>query len=80
MHSKIVPNEHPMEIGAGDIVLLNIHTNVVTKVAEILFLVPTARKHLIQCRGCLTLPRTCAGRAGSPGLMAKMTVILMPWW
>jgi hypothetical protein len=34
MHSKIVPNEHPMEIGAGDIVRLNIHTNVVTKVAE----------------------------------------------
>ena len=34
MHSKIVPNEHPMEIGAGDIVRLNIHTNIVTKVME----------------------------------------------
>jgi hypothetical protein len=34
MRSKIVPNEHPMEIGAGDIVRLNIRTNVVTKVAE----------------------------------------------
>jgi len=34
MRSKIVPNEHPMEIGAGDIVRLNIHTNMVTKVVE----------------------------------------------
>jgi hypothetical protein len=34
MRSKIVPNEHPMEIGAGDIVRLNIRTNVVTKVVE----------------------------------------------
>ena len=34
MRSKIVANEHPMEIGAGDIVRLNIRTNVVAKVAE----------------------------------------------
>ena len=34
MRSKVVPNEHPMEIGAGDIVRLNIHANVVAKVAE----------------------------------------------
>ena len=27
MRSKIVANEHPMEIGAGDIVRLNIRTN-----------------------------------------------------
>ena len=30
MRSKIVPNEHPMEFGAGDIVRLNIRTNVAT--------------------------------------------------
>jgi len=34
MRSKIVPNEHTMEIGAGDIVCLNIRTNIVAKVAE----------------------------------------------
>ena len=34
MRSKIFPNELPMEIGAGDIVCLNIHTNIVTKVTE----------------------------------------------
>ena len=34
MRSKIVPNEQPIEIGAGDIVCLNIRTNVVTKVVE----------------------------------------------
>ena len=34
MRSKIVPNEHMMEIGARDNVCLNIHTNVVAKVAE----------------------------------------------
>ncbi len=34
MRSKIVPNEHLMEIGAGNIVRLNIRTNVVAKVTE----------------------------------------------
>jgi hypothetical protein len=34
MHSKVVPNEHPIEISAGDIVYLNIRAHVVTKVAE----------------------------------------------
>jgi len=34
MRSKVVPNEHPMEISAGDIVLLNIGAHVVTKVVE----------------------------------------------
>ncbi len=34
MCRKVVPNEHPMEISAGDIVHLNIHAHVVAKVAE----------------------------------------------
>jgi hypothetical protein len=34
MRSKVVPNEHPMEIGAGDIVHLNIRAHIVAKVAE----------------------------------------------
>jgi len=34
MRSKVVPNEHPMEISAGDIVRLNIRAHVVAKVAE----------------------------------------------
>ena len=34
MRSKVVPNEHPMKISAGDIVRLNIRAHVVTKVAE----------------------------------------------
>jgi len=34
MCSKVVPNEHPMEISAGDIVRLNIHAHVVAKVVE----------------------------------------------
>jgi hypothetical protein len=34
MRSKVVPNEHPMEICAGDIVRLNIRAHVVAKVAE----------------------------------------------
>jgi hypothetical protein len=34
MRSKVVPNEHPMKISAGDIVRLNIRAHVVAKVAE----------------------------------------------
>jgi hypothetical protein len=34
MRSKVVPNEYPMEIRAGDIVRLNIRAHVVAKVAE----------------------------------------------
>ena len=34
MRSKVVPNEHPMEISAGDIVRLNIRAHVVAQVAE----------------------------------------------
>ena len=34
MRSEVVPNEHPMEIGAGDIVRLNIPAHVVAEVAE----------------------------------------------
>ncbi len=34
MRSEVVPNEHTMEIGAGDIVHLNICAHVVAKVAE----------------------------------------------
>ncbi len=34
MRSEVVPNEHPMEIGAGDIVCLNIPAHIVAKVAE----------------------------------------------
>ncbi len=34
MRSKVVPNEHPMEISAGDIVCLNIRAHLVAKVAE----------------------------------------------
>jgi hypothetical protein len=34
MRSKVVPNEHPMEISAGDIVRLNIRAHVITKVTE----------------------------------------------
>ena len=34
MRSKVVPNEHSMEISAGDIVRLNIRAHVVAKVAE----------------------------------------------
>ena len=48
MRSKIVPNEHPMEIGAGDIVRPQ-------KSRKILVVVPRALKHLIQRRGRSTL-------------------------
>ena len=34
MRSKVVPNEHPIEISAGDIVRLNIRAHVVAKVTE----------------------------------------------
>ena len=34
MRSEVVPNEHTMEIGARDIVRLNIRAHVVAKVAE----------------------------------------------
>ena len=34
MRSKVVPNEHPVEISAGDIVCLNIHAHIVAQVAE----------------------------------------------
>jgi hypothetical protein len=34
MRSKVVPNEHPMEISAGDVVRLNIRAHVVAQVAE----------------------------------------------
>ena len=34
MCSKVVPNEHPMKISAGDIVRLNIRAHVVAKVTE----------------------------------------------
>ncbi len=34
MRSEVVPNEHPMEIGAGDIVPLNFPAHVVAEVTE----------------------------------------------
>ncbi len=34
MHSEVVPNEHPIEIGARDIVRLNIPAHVVAEVVE----------------------------------------------
>ncbi len=34
MRSKVVPNEHPMEISAGNIVRLNIRAHIVAKVTE----------------------------------------------
>ncbi len=34
MCRKVIPDENPMEIGAGDIVRLNIHANVVTKIPK----------------------------------------------
>ena len=81
MRSKVVPNENPMKISAGDIVCLNIPAEVVAEVTKyILVVVPVARTQWIQCRGRSTLPRTCGARRGSPGLIAKMTVIFAPWW
>ena len=81
MRRQIIPNQNLMKVSAGDIVCLNIPAEVVAEVTKyILVVVPVARTQWIQCRGRSTLPRTCGARRGSPGLIAKMTVIFAPWW
>jgi hypothetical protein len=64
-----------MQVGAGDMVRLDIPADIVTEVAKVLVVVPMA--HTLRV---LNAPSNMWSQARTPGLLAKMTVIFAHWW
>ncbi len=68
-----------MEIGAEDIVLLNIHTNIVAKVAEDIGGGANGMQTSDPVSRTLDTSANMCRQSRIPGSMAKITVIVMPW-
>jgi hypothetical protein len=70
-----------MEIGAGDIVRLNIHTTVVAKAAEDIGDGANGMKTSDPASRTLDTSSNMCRQSRIPRLNGKdMTVIFMPWW
>ncbi len=75
----IIPDKNTIIISPGDAIHLDVIAYILTKSQKVFADVPMFRTQRIQHRGHSTLPYTFGGRFGSPGSMAKRTVIFWPW-